>query len=154
MSRLVIDTNVFVHSANHATGYFDFAVQFLEEFVASTWDICVDEGFDANEAQNRSRIFSEYLRCIPPQSLAREILTEYILLGKILDFGTAVPNQIRQTINSDVVDASDRVFVKVAYNSSSESLVSHDFAAFPDETRDRFSALGIANIVDCPNHQF
>lgn len=154
MSSIVVDTNVFIHSNNPENEFFDQAVSFLEDLENSTFDIYVDEGLNADEARNTSRIWSEYLRHIPSSTLARSLLAQLLISSRVLDVAAQVDQRISKVINQNVKDKSDRIFVKVAYNSRSESLVSHDDAAFPTALRKRFRKLGIANIVDCTEQIF
>ena len=149
MTEIVVDTNVFVHSCNPNTEYFERSSLFVGQLAGSDCILCVDEGLDPDEAQNRSRIWSEYRAHIPPESLAVEILTYMILSGRVKDWPTKVPASIHSSVRKRVADPTDIVFVKVSYNSASECLVSHDFAAFPVEVRDHFRAENIANVIDC-----
>lgn len=149
MSNVVIDTNVFVHSCNPNNSYFEGSVDLIRRIRDSDCIICVDEGLDYVEAKNRSRIWSEYLAHIPSMSLAKEFLAELLINERVIDVTPSVPQNILRRINRSVTDKTDRVFVKVSYNSSSSSLVSHDYAAFSPPIRQAFQRDGVANIVDC-----
>lgn len=154
MSRMVIDTNVFVHSCNPANNLFAEAVAFIENIRSGSTTVCVDEGLNINEAQNRSRIWSEYIEHVPAMSLAGELLAELLVNDRVFDVPTRVPQTVANLINQLVRDNSDRIFVKVSINSESAYLVSHDHAAFPRATRRALRKAGIANVVDCDEVSF
>lgn len=149
MTGIVIDTNVLVHSCNPENEFFGSSIELIELMRNSDFFLCVDEGLSIIEARNSSRIWSEYNAHIPISSLATELLTELLINGRVTDFPTKVPVQILKKINQSITDNTDRIFVKVAYNAECDSLVSHDYVAFPDRVRSELRKDGIANIVNC-----
>jgi len=149
MTNLVIDTNVFVHSCNPNNAYFDKASELIEKISISQCVLCVDEGLDVSEAQNRSSIWAEYTRHIPQASVALELLAHLLINARVVDFPRKTNQNVHSTIRGKVNDPTDIVFVKISFNSNSIALVSHDFAAFPEQTRTDLRTSNIANTVDC-----
>ena len=149
MANLVVDTNVFVHSSNPNNAYFSRSIELIDRIKSSDCVLCLDEGFDSEEASNRSRIWGEYLQFIPEASLARELLSHLLITNRVEDFSVKVTQNLHNEIKKKVSDPADIVFVKVSYNSQSVHLTSHDFAAFPQEVRDDFRQKSISDIVDC-----
>lgn len=97
--------------------------------------LCMDEGFSLIEAENKSFIGYEYLKHI------RFGMQGYALILKLvqdnrIDFVTKqVPAPASKTINRTGIKKSDRIFVKVAYNSSEQILITHDYEDFSTSIR-------------------
>lgn len=135
MDDVVIDTNVLAHSGNPSNALFDASRDFLVAVLESSISWCIDQGFSLVEAQNRSRIFSEYLATVPPTDLGLQVLARLAATGRvnIIDRPMrSVREQIRHLIPGN---PGDRVFVEVAYGSRDHILVSHDESDFHDQCR-------------------
>lgn len=133
---LVVDTNVLAHSNNPEFEDFEAAVAFLEALHTSTTLICVDIGASESESANRSAIMSEYHFHLSRSSpLAYHLVVTLFSQGRVKEVGTQVSEDRRKVINQCVADKSDRVFVKVACNSSERCVVSHDRAAFSNRAK-------------------
>jgi predicted nucleic acid-binding protein len=134
-SDVTVDTNVLMHAADPREALREDAKTFLDRVKASDAKLCVDEGFSPIEANNRSQIGSEYLSKLPVGSIGHGLIAELAKFGRLAFISRSVPQGIASKINQAVKDKSDRVFARVAHNSTDKTLVSHDFAAFSKSTR-------------------
>lgn len=135
MKDIVLDTNVLMHCDNPTEIRCENARALVKALVESKTSLCVDEGFSRLEADNRSRIGSEYLEKLKSGSLGNALVARLAQTGRIAFVSTTVTNRIRRIVTRYVTDKSDRVFAKVAANSVERVLVSHDFAAFSNNVR-------------------
>ena len=97
-----------------------------------------------NESENGSLIGSEYLRHLAMCPLDSAALARLASTSRIAEVSSQVPDDVRKRINQMVHDPSDRVFVKVANNSSSGLLCSHDFRHFPVAMRKAGKSMRIS----------
>jgi len=136
---VVVDTNIFLHAENTIEQRKAESVNFLERLVQAETSLCVDEGFDwDSEPQNRSHIGSEYHNFIVETSLGYYVLTKLAGDGRIKLVKKKVSTQMGRICNC-IKDATDRVFVKVAFNSEERILVSHDTEDLNQRVRERVS---------------
>ncbi len=127
---LTIDTNVFLHSVDIRQEHRPACQELLNKLLSGNAQLCIDEGFDIVESRNRSKIGSEYhqhLRFVHP---AFAIIVALGTRGRIAQCATEVPQATKRLLIKLISNKTDRVFVKVAYNSRSRVLVSHDFEDF------------------------
>jgi len=133
---VVIDTNVLVHANNPELDKFESATKFVKAILDSAVLICLDSGASASEAESASRILSEYWSHVRGRGLG-SILLEAMLSRKLwtsVDISN-LPQAYRKLFNQNIPDSTDRVFAKVASNSISKLLVSHDGHAFSDSCK-------------------
>lgn len=137
IADIVIDTNVFVHANNPDDAERQKqSLTFLEAMRASATCLCVDEGFDyLNEAQNRSRIASEYLQHVRAGMYGQYLLQLLAASGRIAIVAARVPKQVSRKIRQKIPNRGDCMFVRVAHNSQGRALVSHDESDFPKHIR-------------------
>jgi predicted nucleic acid-binding protein len=137
IADIVIDTNVFVHANNpDNVDRQRESLTFLEAMCASATFLCVDEGFDyLEEAKNRSRIASEYLRHVRAGMYGHYLLQFLARSGRIAFVAGRVPKPISRKIQQKVPNRGDCMFVKVAHNSQGRALVSHDERDFSKRIR-------------------
>jgi hypothetical protein len=130
---LVIDTNVFMHSCDprQKPALRDSAKLLLDLLEKCNTNLCVDEGFDPDEARNRSYIAHEYYEHIGFAHPAFAVIVLLGRAGRIVQVSRSVPRNENRIIRRLVHDRTDRVFIQVALNSQSRTLVSHDFGHIP-----------------------
>ncbi len=143
LADVVVDTNVWAHADNPTEARQADAVGFLNQLLGSDTKLCVDPGFSLDEAQNRSKIGSEYLTHLSALPVASAILAALANSGRVSFVATSVPTPIRRIINRTVHDPSDRIFVKVAHNSESQVLCSHDYSHLPDVARTQLRRVSV-----------
>ena len=147
VNDVVVDTNVFMHAENKVEARRDACAKFVEKLLADDTHLCVDEGFDLLESDNRSQIGGEYLRFLRPGSIGYHVVTYLALNQRVNNVSRAVPANVGRQITRLIYDPTDRVFVKVAFNSRSQVFVSHDFANFPNRVRAQLHGnLGIETL--------
>ena len=146
MVDITIDTNVILHAENPNESRFAAAISFFALLQTSDVIWCLDEGFDASEARNRSRIYSEYLARALPSALGMQVLAFLAANERIVSRPAPSPT-VRKTIRQLVWDPTDRVFAHVAKQSESGVLVTHDLANFPTQCCKGLEDLGVA-VVD------
>lgn len=132
---LTIDTNVLMHCDNPNEDRFDDARAFIEAFLESETALCVDEGFSLDEAQNRSHIGQEHLEHLVPGNLGYQAIVKVAQTTRVKLTKKKMSLRDIQQLNRLVHDKTDRPFVRVAKNSGSRVLVSHDFLCFSETVR-------------------
>lgn len=137
IADIVVDTNIFVHANNAGDlNRQRHSLEFLQALQASQTCLCVDEGFNyLDEAQNRSRIASEYLEHVRGGMYGQYLLQFLAATGRIVVVAKRVPRDVSRKISQQVPNRGDCVFVRVAHNSKGKSLVSHDQRDFPVRVR-------------------
>lgn len=138
-----IDTNVWAHADNPQEPRQADSVALLSGLLGTTTSLCVDPEFSLVEASNRSKIGSEYLTHLAALPLASATLATLASSGRVQFVPTQVPDAVRRLINRLVGDPSDRIFVKVAHNSRSGVLCSHDFTHLPHNARAQLQRHGV-----------
>jgi hypothetical protein len=133
---LVIDTNIFMHAHDPRQECQQDCLDFLQNLLEGSVMLCVDDGFDTEEAKNCSKIQSEYLNFIISGSYSFYVLQILALSQRIKICPKSVSPQDNKVIRSHVIDSTDRIFVKVAANSREKIFISHDDAAISAEARD------------------
>lgn len=122
-----VDTNVFLHAANEIEIRCAASKTFLQGLLAGKTVLCVDEGFDIVESRNRSAIGGEYHNQLRWVHTAFQIIAALGRQGRLQVIPRSVDAATARKINRLVCDKTDRIFLKVSYNSRSQTLVSHDF---------------------------
>jgi predicted nucleic acid-binding protein len=123
---VVIDTDVLMHAENEESADQEPSRRLIRRLLNSETRLCFDEGFNAEEAKNRSAIAGEYFERLPHGALGLALVLERALAGQIRVLPLKVPPPVNRAINQLVWDKSDRKFVKVAYNSTERTLVTHN----------------------------
>ena len=145
---IVVDANVFMHAANPNEERFAASLLFLKKLKEVATLLCVDQGYHAEEAKNRSQIVSEYLKWLPVGSIGSAIISDIAASGRIRELPRSVTPQVAASIVQMIPDKTDRVYVKVAHNSADGILVSHDLLALLTKRRaDVHKAVGVL-VVD------
>ena len=135
LKDIVIDTNIFMHADNRGEKRQGACKKFLAALKGCDTCLCVDEGYDPEEAKNRSQIAGEYLAHFAPGGIGFAILAYLAASSRVLMVTKHVPAAVGQKIRQAIHDPTDRVFVKVAFNSADKMLASHDEANFPGEAK-------------------
>jgi hypothetical protein len=144
---VTVDTNVFLHSANEGEQRCDASKQFLQGLLAGTALLCIDEGFDVKESQNKSIIGCEYLANLRFVHTAYAVIVELAKKGRLLSLTRTTDPSTNKKILRLVSNKIDRAFLKVSCNSRSQVFVSHDYVDFPATKRARIlSELGVSTI--------
>lgn len=142
---IVVDTNVFLHSADPRHRHRVAAYKFLQKLKDGKTHLCIDEGFSIEECKNRSRIGCEYHDKIRfANAAAWGVIVFLGTKGRIRSVSGRLSAGPNKKIRMFVPDKTDRVFVKVSYNTQAKTLVSHDFTDFSQATRRELSQkLGV-----------
>jgi len=146
LADIVVDTNVFLHAENRQEPRREQAEGLLLALQNQTCTtlLCVDEGFDVNEANNRSHIGSEYLRHLRFGTLAYAVVVHLLGSQRTKQVPRGVPRNVSRRISQQGVVGADRTFIKVAYNSQDKTLACHDFDDVPEAVRARLrGSIGV-----------
>jgi hypothetical protein len=150
---LVVDTNVFVHAHNSEQAYSKDSLMvanaLLEPGVGTS--LRVDPGFSPVEAQNRSKIGSEYFQWLVPGMVGHHLIQELAATKRLIPVVLPTANTLKGRVRELVQDASDRVFLLTALASDDRILVSHDDEAFPDSVRSTCAEDLLVKIYDAPD---
>jgi hypothetical protein len=147
LADIVVDTNVFMHAGDAREPRRRQAEDLLRALQQTTCTtlLCVDEGFDLNEARNKSHIGSEYLKHLRFGTLALAVITNLAGSLRIKPVPRGVAPNVSRQITQQGVRGVDRTFVQVAYNSQDKTLACHDFDDLPNTVRARLRAkIGVA----------
>ncbi len=138
---LVIDTNVLVHASNPAVPRHEAALLFATSLLAADTLLCLDEGFSAIEAQNRSLIGGEYYQHLVVGMIGYAVVATLAASERVKQVSKTVPAAARTRIKRLIPrNPRDRTFVQVAVNSTDNVLVSHDFDDLGDDVRRKLRA--------------
>jgi len=135
LSDIVIDTNVLVHAQNPSVERFVESRNLLNMLLACATMLCVDEGFNFNQTENRSFIGLEYLKHLTPGSVSFQFVVSLASNGRIKRLPKNAVQQSKKIINQLIRKQSDRIFLSVACNSSDKTLISHDYEDFQIQKR-------------------
>lgn len=148
LDDVVVDTNVFQHSADERQRMRVAARQFLIRLLAGKANLCIDEGFDLDESKNKSKIGCEYIANLRFVDSAFQILAALGAKGKIRRIKRTSEPGICKKIRILIHNKTDRTFIRVTYASRSQTFVSHDFEDFPAPTRSKLRLqLGVDSIT-------
>jgi hypothetical protein len=137
LADIVLDTNVLVHAHNTKQIRFQASQDLLIELRNCNTNLCVDEGFHLDEAQNKSQIGSEYLKHLRFGMLGLAVIAHLASSLRIRQLSRQVPPNVGRYIRQQGVPKPDRIFLFVAYNSQSKTVTCHDFNDLPDTVRAR-----------------
>lgn len=137
LSDIVIDTNILMHADNKSETRREHCCRFLDALRHSDTRLCLDEGFDPDEARNRSQIYGEYRKHLRPGMLGFALVAHLARSRRIKTVSRQVSNHAAQKIRQSVRNPQDRIYLRVALNSSSKTLASHDFDDFAPRIREK-----------------
>lgn len=124
---LVVDTNVLMHADDPRQAHQADALGLLTDLVEGTTVICVDEGFDVDEAKNASLIGGEYFARLTAAHTATAVLAHLFAGGRIAMRSRSVGPAIKKCIEQSVRTKRDRTFLFVTHNSAEALFCSHDY---------------------------
>ena len=149
MDECVVDANVWSHSQNPSVDVFDDAVQFVTDFGAASVVLCVDEGFSLVEEENRSVIGREYLDQLKPGSVAFQLIAALAASGRVRFVAGKVARADRDRIRRLVFkNTRDQHYLRVALNTTTQILVSHDFYDMPESVRSDLRKRPGIDVID------
>jgi hypothetical protein len=143
LQDVTIDTNVLMHCDNPTEPRRDASRDFVLAFISSETKLCVDEGFDLDESRNTSHIGHEYLTHLVFGNIGYIAVSEAAKNKRIVFLKKDAAPATQRTINRLVSDKGDRHFVRVAMNSVSKVLVSHDRRAFDAAKKELQKSVGV-----------
>jgi hypothetical protein len=145
---IVLDTNVLMHADNAIEPRRQMSRDLLIALQACATHLCVDEGFDLDEANNRSQIGSEYLKHLRVGMLGWAVVAHLASSSRVTFVPRNVPLNIAREINKQVAKGPDRIYLRVAFNSHSKTLACHDFGDVPETVRTRLRAAISVHVLD------
>jgi hypothetical protein len=126
----------------------EHAHQLLTLLQQRTTRLCLDEGFDLNEARNRSHIGAEYLQHLSFGMLGYAVVAHLAASDRIKTISRQVPPAVGKRIRDAVWSPPDRIYVRVAFNSDEKLLVSHDITDIPQASRNRLRAEIAVDVLE------
>ena len=132
---IIVDTNVFMHADNEKEMRCAASRKFVESLLKCKALLCVDTGFSTVESENRSYIGQEYLTKLIFGGIGYSAVATLAMTQRVKFVEKKIDAQVSRKINQLVTDKTDRIFVRVAVNSTDSTVVSHDFQAFSDAAR-------------------
>jgi hypothetical protein len=126
LNDVVVDTNVLMHADDPRQSHQEDAQALLKGLNLGLVSLCVDEGFNVDEAQNKSLIGGEYFERLSHTHTAMAVLAHLFSTGGIVFVSRAVPRATRNAIQQCVRNKRDRTFLCVAHNSADQVLCSED----------------------------
>lgn len=136
LNDIVVDTNVLVHASNQAVPFHAAALLLVSALSDGSTFLCVDEGFHAVEALNRSLIGGEYNEHLVTGMIGYAVVASLAATGRVKQVPRTVPAATAKKVRRLVPrKPRDRTFVHVAIRSKEHVLVSHDLDDFSAEVR-------------------
>lgn len=135
MVDVVLDTCTLVHANAIDNDYQEHSEQLIQRILESELFIVVDEGFNLNEALNKSYIGLEYLTHLKPGMLGYTMVSCLAQAGRIKFIEPSLPTAKKQYVIRKVINKKDRHFLYVTMTSTDRSLVSHDFTDYSVDKR-------------------
>jgi hypothetical protein len=148
LADIVLDTNVLLHADNDQEPLQRVSRELLVQMTSCPTHLCVDEGFDVIEANNRSIIGGEYLRHLRFGMVGFALVRHLAVSLRVRQVSKNVAQNVSKQIAMQVPKGPDRVFLKVAFNSESKTVVCHDFNDVPDTVRKRLNDRIGLQIID------
>lgn len=132
VNDLVVDTNVLVHASNKSYCKQIHCIQLIERLQGSLESICMDtNGFIEFEYNKHVKHGS------PAFALLLQLLNSNPVRIKYID--RDIPPHVNNKINRTGIKKSDRIFVRIAFNSTDKILVTHDYEDFTSKKRGYFN---------------
>lgn len=132
---LVIDTNVLVHASNSKEKWQEESVKLIEHLLNSDEVMRVDPVFTGDPSTNTSYVGYEYLKHLRSGMIGYSFISLMAASKRIVPCSRATHSSKTRAINQCMTNNHDRVFIKVAINSDSKILVTHDFTDFAKNKR-------------------
>jgi len=145
---IVLDTNVLMHADNDKEPRCQMSRDLLTELQDCATHLCVDEGFNLDEAKNRSQIYSEYLGHLRHGTLGFALVAHLARSQRVRTVSRGVPPQVSKKIYTQGLSGPDRTYVKVAFNSDGKTLACHDFGDVPVTVRVRLRKTIGVHVLD------
>lgn len=146
---VVVDTNVLCHAGNPSDRYFGSSLALVKRLLElATVKLCVDPGFNLDEAKNQSKIAAEYREHLPPGTIGYQLIVEMATRGLINVSCGKLNESQRKKLNQMIRNTRDRTFVKTASLSLSRRLVSNDFEDFQEKKRPALEKVFNISLVD------
>jgi len=132
---IVIDTNILVHADNHEEPRQEHCIAIIEKIYSSEQFLCMDEGFDVIESKNSSFIGYEYMKHLRFGMQGYALILKLVQEDRLRFVSKKIPATVNNKINRTGIKKSDRIFVKVTFNSDNKILVTHDYEDFTTKVR-------------------
>lgn len=132
---VVLDTNVLLHASNNQESRQEDSIKLLMYLLESSELICVDPKFTTSETTNASIIGYEYLTYLKYGMLGYSFVAKMASSKRICEISHSTEISVSRAINQCLSNKHDKIFLKVAINSTEKILVSHDFKDFTLEKR-------------------
>lgn len=127
MADVVLDTCTLMHANNNECEYQEHSIELINNLLNNSLLVTVDEGFDLNEAVNRSYIGLEYNKHLTQGTLGFALISTLAANGRFNFVTNRVNRAVKNYIEQRIVNKKDRMFLRVTYNSEYKQLISHDF---------------------------
>ena len=135
MVDIVIDTCTLKHASDPNSKYFDNSVEFIDKMFANSTNCVVDEGFTLDESTNQSYIGLEFIKHLQPGTPGFSLIVHLIKNLRLVFVSNKIPNAKKNYIEQIIRNKKDRMFLRVAYNTTEKTLVSHDFTDYQKTKR-------------------
>ena len=136
-----------MHAQNPKERRYNDSLTLISRMINGNVFLCIDEGFSLDSAKNSSFIATEYLDNIRFGSLSFAMLLLLSTSQRIHLLNKRAPRVQQRQIEQLIYNKIDRIFLAVAFNSSSQTLVSHDFIDFSNHNRSNIQIkLGVVII--------
>jgi predicted nucleic acid-binding protein len=151
MQQITIDTNVWVHAGNPGCDQFEDASLFIEAVRESDVLICHDPGDIYPPESCSSLIVTEYWQHIGPANPIRALLVDLIVRERFVAASDHLRREHLEWLGRNIHDARDRSFVRVAANTDSRLLVTHDNRDYSTRVRRELGRKIQVLFVDAAN---
>ncbi len=139
LEDITIDTNVLEHANNTQEERCASSIELINYLLTSSELLCLDHQPSREFKIENSIIWNEYTSRLTPGMLGHTFITRVLSQKRIKPVSRNVNQKARNSFRQNVKKPVDIVFLKVAFNSNSKILVSHDFEDFQIHKRELFN---------------
>lgn len=147
LSDITIDTNILMHANNTNEIKQGDCIALLNYLLASSEMICIDEEVNID----KSRILHEYVDKLRTHgTTGRNFIEKIFKQKRFKPISKRTDHRITKIINQHINrnKQTDKIFIKITYNSIDKTLVSHDFEDFHKNNRKILKRMMNINILE------
>lgn len=145
---VVLDTNLLMHADDERQAHQDECAKLLDQLRTGETALCVDEGFDIDEAKNRSLIGGEYYARLTATHAATGLIAYLFANDRVRLLSRATPTAVKKCIDQCVKTKRDRTFLSVAHNSEEQILGSYDYQDMQPKKRKHIKKETGVSVLD------
>jgi hypothetical protein len=147
---ITVDTNVLVHANNPQLPQSRCSLQLINLLLNASTELCVDPGFDLEQARNQSRIAGEYLLKLHHGMMGYTLIAEAASQHRVKPVSTSINAGDKHRLEVLGLQSVDKLLAIVSSNSEERILSTHDDQHFTEEVCGELNhRLGVSVLDAC-----